>query len=144
MHWLVVALAHQQIRMADVAMKTKQKNDVIARGDIINDQLIFNPAPALTLSVSYWLVQLVLYWRGLCCCCPVDTSLQETVPASCIWEHRTSCKPPQFCWEEGLHGSLTASCRRHFHPPCPRSCTCSKKSEHIGNLHYYEHCWVYL
>ena len=43
MHWLVVALVHQQIRMADVAMKTKQKNDVTARGDM--NQLIFTPRP---------------------------------------------------------------------------------------------------
>ena len=32
MHQLVVALVHQQIRLADVAIETQQKNDVIAMG----------------------------------------------------------------------------------------------------------------
>ena len=38
-----------------------------------------------------------------------------------------------------LRGTSAASDCRHFHSPCPRSCVCSRKNKHIGNLHYYEH-----
>ena len=82
-------------------------------------------------------------WSSCSWCYIGRVSLQETVPASCIWEYRTSCKPPQFGWKE-LRLLVTASYRCHFIHLVHVLVSVAGKTNTLETFTTMSTCWVYL